>query len=254
MVDGLSKPENAMDQKRQPKKLHQSVVDTIVRRILTEEYKEGERIPSLETLAEELGASRTTIREAMRVLAAKGFVESRQRAGTRINPRSQWHLLDREVLKWLLDGNVARGIGESLLVLRRILEPEAAALAAQNASARQLADLEEAYQRMYDSLPDDINGCCNADVEFHKALLTASGNPFIEQLAHTIHTALLVAFELSTRLAETHLETLSLHGALVDHVRAQNPSAARESMQILLDKAENDLNLDAPVSVANILG
>lgn len=225
------------------KGIHQSVVDTIVRRILTNEYPQGEIIPGLEALAEELGTSRTTVREAMRVLSAKGFVDSRRRAGTRVNPRSEWNLLDRDVLGWLLDGTIARDIGESLLVLRRIIEPEAAALAAKAASARQLAAIEEAYHRMRDNLPDDIDACCSADVDFHTALLGASGNIFLEQLAHTIRTALLVTFERSTRLAESHVEALSLHEAIVEHVRRRDAAAARQTMTELLRKTEKDLQI-----------
>ncbi|MGN6549542.1 MAG: FadR/GntR family transcriptional regulator [Pararhizobium sp.] len=225
------------------KGIHQSVVDTIVRRILTNEYPQGEIIPGLETLAEELGTSRTTVREAMRVLSAKGFVDSRRRAGTRVNRRSEWNLLDRDVLGWLLDGTIARDIGESLLVLRRIIEPEAAALAAKAASARQLAAIEDAYHRMRDNLPDDIDACCSADVDFHTALLGASGNIFLEQLAHTIRTALLVTFERSTRLAESHVEALSLHEAIVEHVRRRDAAAARQTMTELLHKTEKDLQI-----------
>ncbi|TPW30349.1 FadR/GntR family transcriptional regulator [Pararhizobium mangrovi] len=228
------------------KNLHRDVVDIIARRVLTGEYRENETIPGLENLAEQLGTSRTTVREAVRVLSAKGFVDSRRRAGTRVNPRSQWNLLDRDVLAWLLDENIAHDISEDLLVLRRIIEPSAAMLAAQNASARQLAEIEDAFHRMRASLPDDIDGCCQADVDFHMALLAASGNAFLEQLAHTIRSALLVTFELTTRLAQSHSETLWLHEALVENVRKRDATAAGATMTDLLAKAERDLGSGAP--------
>lgn len=227
------------------KGVHQTVVQTIVRRILTGVYGQGETIPGIETLAAELGASRTSLREAMRVLTAKGFVESRRRAGTRVRPRSEWNLLDRDVLGWLLAGTIARDIGDSLLVLRRIIEPEAAALAARHATGQHLAALEHAYHRMRESLPHDIDACCRADVDFHVALLSASGNIFIEQLAHTVGTALLVSFELSTRLADSHAESMSLHGQVVEHIRTRDAEAARADMIALLGVTHKHLHLDA---------
>lgn len=227
------------------KGVHQTVVQTIVRRILTGVYGQGEIIPGIESLATELGASRASLREAMRVLTAKGFIEARRRAGTRVRPRSEWNLLDRDVLGWLLAGTVARDIADSLLVLRRIIEPEAAALAAHHATGQHLAALENAYHRMRANLPHDIDACCRADVDFHVALLSASGNLFIEQLAHTVGTALLVTFELSTRLADSHAEALSLHGQVVEHIRTRDADAARADMIALLGVARKHLHTGA---------
>src|SRR6185437_14972232 len=115
----------------------------------------------------------------------------KRRAGTRVLGRSDWSLMDRDVLQWLFHGDTDVEFAKGLLQLRRIVEPEAAALAAENATAADLAAIESAYLKMKASLPDDLVAWREADVEFHAALLKASGNKFIEQLAHTIRFALL---------------------------------------------------------------
>src|SRR4051812_5324073 len=84
---------------------HQSVVETLARRIVERRYPEGNQIPAVEALAVEFGVSRTAIREALRVLSAKGFIESKQRAGTRVRRRGDWSLLDGAVLHWLFSGS-----------------------------------------------------------------------------------------------------------------------------------------------------
>ena len=224
--------------------VHHAVVETMVGRILSGEYGEGAILPGHDDLAIELGASRTVLREAMRVLSAKGFVDARKRAGTRVRPRSDWSLLDRDVLRWLFAGGAAVDVSDNLLVLRRIIEPEAAALAAQNASGRDIAAMEAAFERMRKSVPDDLDEYVRADVDFHVALLTASANMFLQQLAHAIGTALLVTFQLSTRLADLHAEAISLHGELVEHVRARDAARARTDVIRLLSVAERHLHPD----------
>ncbi len=211
-------------------------------RIIAGRYAEGAVLPSVEVLADELGVSRTVVREAMRVLSAKGFVVARQRAGTSVRPRRDWNLLDKDVLGWLFAGRDGHAFSDSLLALRRILEPEAAALAAHHGRGQDIAALEEAHGRMKRSVEDDPKEWVLADVDFHVALFTATGNVFLEQLARIIRTALLATFEVSTRQADSNTESLRLHGELVDHIRLRNAEAARADMVQLLKVAEGHLS------------
>ena len=221
--------------------VHASVVETLVRRIMEGGYPPLSTIPNADALASDLRASRTAVREALRVLEAKGFVDAKRRAGTRVLPRTEWSLLDREVLRWLFRDAGVLAFGQSLLVFRRVIEPETAALAAANASAADLALIEAAYLRMRDSLPDDVEAACQADVDFHVGLLKATGNIFLQQLAHTIREGLFASFKLTTWLAQSHVDALELHGRLVEHVRARDAQAARRCMEGILDVAAQRL-------------
>src|SRR5213594_3545034 len=127
--------------------LHGRVVHAIGRRILSGDLRPGDLLPA----EPDLGASRTVVREAVKVLAAKGLVESRPKTGTRVRSRDAWNLLDPDVLAWQQDGADGDGT-ESLLrkmtEVRRIIEPAAAELAAARADARDVAALERALKEM----------------------------------------------------------------------------------------------------------
>jgi GntR family transcriptional regulator, galactonate operon transcriptional repressor len=222
--------------------LHNDVVETMARRIVEGEYKPGQILPTVEELAEAFDVSRTVVRESLKVLSAKGFVEAKRRAGTRVLGRSDWSLMDRDVLSWLYRGDNDVAFARALLQMRRIVEPEAAALAAENATAADLAAMEDAFLRMSASLPNDLVAWREADVEFHTALLKASGNMFLEQLAHTIRFALQTLFRMTTRAGDSHGGALAGHGRLIEHIRARHVDSARQEMRDLLALAASRLN------------
>src|SRR5438876_7310314 len=124
--------------------LHDRVVHAIGRKILHGDLPPGALLPA----EPELGASRTVVREAVKVLAAKGLVESRPKTGTRVRPRNAWNLLDPDVLAWQHDGAVDAALLRTLTEVRRIIEPAAAELAAARADARDIVALERALQQM----------------------------------------------------------------------------------------------------------
>src|SRR5205809_5241457 len=122
--------------------LHGRIVHAIGRRILSGDLRPGDLLPA----EPDLGASRTVVREAVKVLAAKGLVESRPKTGTRVRPRDAWNLLDPDVLAWQREGASPAQFLRKLTEVRRIVEPAAAELAAERASSRELAGVEDAYR------------------------------------------------------------------------------------------------------------
>ena len=124
--------------------LHGQIVHSIGRRILRGEIQPGEVLP----LDSALPASRTVQREAIKVLAAKGLVESRPKTGTRVRPRQSWNLLDPDVLAWQREGAPPAAFLRKLTEVRGVVEPAAAELAGERASGRELAAIEEAYRDM----------------------------------------------------------------------------------------------------------
>src|SRR4029078_2556995 len=127
--------------------LHGSVVHEIGVRILEGELKPGDTLPDNGSLAEP-EVSRTVVGEAIKVLAAKGLVESRPKVGTRVRPRRDWNLLDPDVLAWQVEAGADASFPAQALELRRMIEPAAARLAADRADESQIAALYAAYEEM----------------------------------------------------------------------------------------------------------
>jgi DNA-binding FadR family transcriptional regulator len=222
-------------------RVHQIVVAALARRILSGEIAEGEILPSMEELSVERGVSRSAMREAVKVLSAKGLVEVRPRIGTRVRPRSSWNLMDPEVLSWC-GGELDARILTSLLQCRMLIEPGAAALAAANASAGQLAIIEDAFHRMRDAA--SITDRVQADLDFHVAVLRASGNLFLEQWGGTIASVLLAAFRLSTETAPSDDEAFSVHAEVLEAIRLRHEFRADRAMRRLLTVAAKDLRVE----------
>ena len=221
-------------------RVHAAVVRRLGQRILSGRIKPGEVLPNQDQLCADLSVSRTALREAVRVLTAKGLVETRPRTGTRVRPREAWNLLDPDVLGWR-EASPDLDFVRSLMEARHIIEPAAAELAAVRATAEDIARIEAALLGMVRWLPHDIEACCRADLDFHSSILAASHNVVLQQLVGTISAALMSGFRLSTHLARSYGSTLSAHSRVLDCIRQRDPECARASMLDLLAIAADDL-------------
>jgi len=217
--------------------MHGQVVEWLGRRIVSGELSDGAQLPNEADLAAQLKVSRGGVREAVKALAAKGLVEPRPRLGTRVLPREQWNLMDREVIDW--HGHVADpAFLDDLLELRLMVEPAAAQLAAERASREQIAVLESAYEGMAkhaSRLPKAEAAFVEADLTFHLTLLRASGNRLIEQLGRLLETSLYHGLEASSHAPGGVHATLPLHRGVLLAVRARKPKQAAKAMQKLLE-------------------
>lgn len=223
-------------------RVHGEVIALLGRKILSGEIAAGASLATNTTLSVELGVSRSALREVVRVLAAKGLVEMRPRSGTRVQAQQHWHLLDPQVLGWC-GASLDRSLVQYLLECRQLIEPGAAAAAAQRATPAQLAQIEDAYGRMVAALPHDVEACCQADLDFHVGILRATENPFLIQLAGTISAALMTIFRLSTGLAASHQAALSAHRDVIDRIRLRDGAGAAAAMSGLLGIARHDLDV-----------
>lgn len=223
-------------------RVHGEVVRRLGVAILDGSWPPGERLPREEDLCRRYGVSRTSLREAVKFLSAKGMIEARPRTGMVVRGREAWNLLDPELLAWQQtlrheDPLLVR----SLLEARRAIEPAAAALAAERASAAELAAIEGGFLGMVRNLPGDIEACCAADLDFHAAILAASHNLVFRQLAGTIGAALRSSFRISTHLSQSYGLTLEAHRQVLEAIRLRDAAAARLRMSALLDVAQRDL-------------
>lgn len=222
-------------------RVHHGVVADLARRILSGAVEAGEVLPSMQELSAELGISRSALREAIKVLSAKGMVEVRPRTGTRVRPRASWNFMDPELLSWC-GPELNAGLLRSLLQCRLLIEPGAAALAAANATAAQLAVIEDALSRM--KAASTLNERVQADLDFHVAVLSASGNIFLEQFGSTLASVLVAAFRLSTETALSDDEAFGVHAEVLEAVRLRNEPRADRAMRRLLMVAAKDLHME----------
>jgi len=148
----------------------------------------GDQLPNADDWSAAYGVSRTVLREAIKVLAGKGMVESRPRTGTRVRPRKDWNFLDPDVLVWRYGSRTTIEEARSLFELRRAIEPTAGALAAQRATVKQISELRLLLVEM-ETAGDDGERFAIPDLAFHQAILRMSGNELIGSLAALIETA-----------------------------------------------------------------
>jgi GntR family galactonate operon transcriptional repressor len=210
--------------------------------ILSGHFPPGATLPTENELGASYGVSRTVIREALKVLAAKGLVYSRPRIGTMVCEPDNWSLLDPQVMDWHGPTLFDRNLLEAVLETRRALEPLAASLAAERASLQELADLDAAWQRMAAS-SKDVDRFSVADVEFHRVLYRASHNPVIRQIGTLIDAALKYSFETSNKTVFDRDEAVIRHGAVVEALRMRDKEAAAAAALSLLDQAARDIDL-----------
>lgn len=210
--------------------------------IVTGEREPNAILPSEVELAEIYGVSRGVVREAIRILAAKGLVESRQKAGTRVRPRSDWLLLDPTLLAWMFEGAPPLGFVRSLFELRMIVEPAAAELAAQHRNARHLSRMGHALEQMEQfglSTPEGQS----ADHAFHSTILESTGNELIVSLSASISAAVrwTTYFKYRTRILPR--DPMPQHRALYEAIVNADGSAAKEATAVLVRQAQLDTEL-----------
>lgn len=226
-----------------------AVTEALASRVIAGEWGDGSPLPTEMELADELGVARTSVREALTRLKAKGLIASRQKAGTRVLPRTQWNMLDEDVLRWAWSGNDRVQMAQHLMQLRRIVEPAACEIAAASAPDSAIAAIERAY-RMMDAAGMDAVAYAGPDLEFHHAILAATGNPFLVAFGATIQAALRTSFELSTRQPGAPRKSLPLHREVLDQIWARKPAAARRAMEELLGLTETNIQRGVARSAA----
>lgn len=223
-----------------------SLVHALGSAILGGQYRPEEALPREDELAARFGVGRGTVREAVKVLAAKGLVESRPRTGLKVSPRDAWRLLDPDVLSWHPDMRRDPELVNGLIEARRIIEPAAAEWAARRGSGADLAAIEGAFLAMQAALPDNREACCEADLAFHRAVIVASHNLVLKALAGTIEAALRAAFVATSGLMATQAKALEAHREVMERIRYRDAEGARLAMVHLLDIAAEDLEASDP--------
>lgn len=222
-----------------PRGLHGQTVETLAARILSGAWAEG-TVLDLPALREELDISLTALREALKVLAAKGMIDARQKRGTFVQPRDRWNLLDADVMRWQTTASGNPALFDELTEARTVVEPSAARLAAERAGDEDIAALRSALDRMAAAKSDPDAGV-EADLSFHRALMTATHNNFLRQVERVLAIGLTERDRI-VHHARTTDDPVPSHRKVLDAIVARDPDAAESAMLALVTKSHEDLN------------
>ncbi len=237
-------------QPRDRKSMHARIVRDLGLRIVGGELPPGTRLPPEATLLAAYEVSRPVLREAIRVLAAKGLVASKQRAGAIVRERSGWHLLDPDVLYWFIQGRPQPEFLQTLLTVRRVFEPAAAAIAARVATEDDLRRIEAAYAGMESATtPDEMLG---PDLAFHRGIAQATHNDLLAYIGNMLSLAVGESIKLSSRVPNAHRLSLPRHKAILTALRAQDPLAAQQATLIQLQETRADLSVIIESAAADV--
>ena len=233
---------------RRALRLHGTIARDIGVRIVSGKIAPGRVLNGEIEASERLKVSRTAYREAVRILAAKGLIESRPKLGTRVSEPRYWHLLDPDVISWIFRGTPDERLLGGLFELRTVVEPAAAALAAQRRSPEQLQIMRHSLDCMAASTLAVDEGQ-QADCSFHTTLLEASGNPFLVSLMSSVAAAVTWTTIFKQRKRPLPRDPVPDHERVYAAVASRDATAAREAMAELVRLALLDTTGDEPVSL-----
>lgn len=222
------------------KRLHGTIAQRIGIDIVAGVFRPGEILPNEDSFSETLGVSRSAYREAIRILAAKGLVESRPKVGTRINDRARWHMLDADILSWQFETNPSETFLAGLFELRLVLEPAAAAMAARRRSEANVTAMRAALVSLRDFGIASERGY-EADMAFHRELLRATGNEPFMALTSTVLAAIGWAIRVvQSRYPHKLRDSIDDHDRILEAIAQRDPVRAADLTRVLAEVARDD--------------
>src|SRR5690242_11568952 len=224
----------------QRQSLSGQIVHEIALSIMRRDFKPGDTLASEPELSLQFNVSRPVMREALKILSAKGLIESRPRTGTKVRPRADWNILDPEVIGWMYEVGPDRAFLDALCEVRLMFEPTAARLAAVRATAEEIKTIEQCYRRMEEGVtaPETY---IPADMAFHAAICDAAHNEMLQKITETLTTSLHMSRVVTSRLPGANLAAMSLHWSVADAIHRRDEQAAEEAMRKLVLLTTGDI-------------
>jgi DNA-binding FadR family transcriptional regulator len=225
----------------QVKNVHGNTLDLLGEAIVAGRFPPGGSLPPEPQLCETYGVSRTVIREAVKSLVAKGLLVTGPKLGTRVLAGDQWNWFDPSVVSWQSKTGLTHEFLRDLQELRRVVEPAAVRMAAERATAQDIAEIEAAYAGMKQAVEQGGDYVAN-DLRFHQGLLRACHNRMVVQMSKALGPLLRTSFEISTLRPDGPGLSLPLHRAVLDAVIARAPRRAEKASLVLIDGAREDID------------
>lgn len=219
--------------------IHDHVLSTLGQGIVSGKYPEGSLLDPVQIMSEFL-VSRTVAREVLKVLGSKGLIEAKPKIGTTVSSRSQWKLLDEEVMSWRAEDAADGLLVMELEEIRLFVEPVSAKLCAQRSSQQQREEIYVAAENIASAAGEgDIEQIIEADLRFHQLILKGAGNELLERFEVLLEPALRKRNRLA--LQRTHSqEFVEAHRLVASAIKNQRPEEAEEAMRRLLTSAFSD--------------
>ena len=213
----------------------EEITNILGREILGGLFPPGATLLGEEEICARFGASRSAAREAAKILAAKGLLQTRPRRGSRITPIKDWNFFDPSVLAWLRESAKPRHFLIELLEMRLAFECEAAALAADRGVAKDISAIHDAFAAMK-AASQGRGDPISSDAAFHEAILAATGNRFFLPLSALIRTALQFSIPFTNALFGHTVGDLHAHGRVLEAIEGGDAESARIAMRDMLSE------------------
>lgn len=225
--------------------LGNQVAERLAQRIFSGKYNPGEMLPKEIDLVDQLAVSRASVRSGLRTLTSLGMINRQAGKGTVVQEFSEWTLLDPTVTRWMVDfGNPNHDFLKQVFDFRCAVEPYISAIAALRATARDLADIEEAYLSMEQALKGKAGiDFTQADIAFHTAIYRATHNLIWAQLAHILKPAILMLIKRTNETADELSDSLGRHGHVLECIRLRQPEEAYEAAIQVMNRTGFDLGV-----------
>ncbi len=220
--------------------VHGHTVDYLGSAIVAGRFGSAGVLPPEPMLCEQLGVSRTVIRESVKSLVAKGLIQTGPKVGTRVRPSSHWNWFDPDVIGWQARAGLTPEFVRDLQDLRLIMEPAAIRLAARRATAQDVAEIEAAYGGMVDAVAHG-GDYVRHDLMFHQGLIRASHNRMLEKMDQALGALLRTSFEISSAKKNGSRDSLPMHRAVLDAVIAHDADRAEQAIILLIEDAHKDM-------------
>ena len=224
---------------RKSRSISEAVTRDLALRIIREELSAGQQLVGENELAVQYDVSRTSIRNAMHVLSAKGFLSVQAKRRTTVNSSEHWNCLDHDVITWLSEVRLDHGTVEQIMTMRLMLEPSVAAIAAANATAADLSDLEQAWLVMQEG-QKTANGALfeKGDIAFHMALFKATHNLFLTSMGKALAETIVLSFRQTLEQdVSLTLESVEEHRAVMEAVRLRQVKQAHTKMLAIVTRS-----------------
>jgi DNA-binding FadR family transcriptional regulator len=215
------------------KSRHGRMVHELGIQIVSGQLAPDSRIPHEQDLIAKYAVSRPVVREAVRVLSAKGLVQSKPKTGTLVRPRAEWHLLDPDVMLWLIKTDGSQDFFSSLVSLRRIMEPEMTAVAAAEANEHDISAIEDAYNRMEEATTQEQR--VQADTDFHSSIAAATHNELMVHLCKMLLLPISESIKISSQRPNDAKFTLPRHKAILTAIKDGDVLAAKTASFVQLE-------------------
>ena len=215
------------------KSQHALIVQQLGLKIVSGEISENEKLPSEVDLCEEYKVSRPVFREAIRVLNAKGLTYSRPKIGTVVRPKEEWHLLDPDVLFWLIQTTPEHEFFKTLSTVRRVFAPELAYIAASTAHEEDIERIKQAYEGMEKATT--VEEFIEPDIQFHVAIAKATHNDLLAYMSKMLVLPLQQSIQVTSLRPNLQGHSLPRHKAILTAIENKDPLSARHASLVQLD-------------------